>query len=329
MIVSMLALGFGLAAVCNLTMIGAGLAVAKGQPTPVRPLGALYAFIVAGATLTISGGGVAGPRFTPLIEGTEFLLTLVAGPVFYLLIAALAGRPARMIAVCAPALVLGVAFSIAAAVAGGAPDIRPAVLTQMGYSAAAGVMIFSRPAKSGGPRLAQILVIVIIAMHLVQAARMTAPHVQALAPAVPIVISLIAFGAVFAAIAALAMRVKAERRAPADARSIGDLQALMTADGAYLNPDYRLADLAAAAQCSAGEISRTINERTGAGFVHILNNERLRHATELLTSPQEARTSIEAIALMSGFRSRSAFYRAFTETHGVTPAAYRKAQMLS
>jgi len=216
-----------------------------------------------------------------------------------------------------------------AAIESSTPDIRLAVLAQMGYSAAAVVLIFTGPAKSGGLRLAQMLVTAMIVMHFVQAARMAAPQVQALEPAVPITIALMAFGSVFAAITVLAMRAKAERRQSVSAATVDDFRALMTSGGAHLDPDYRLADLAAAAQLSPGEISRAINEQTGSGFVNILNRERLRHASGLLTSPQEARTSIEAIALMSGFRSRSAFYRAFAETYGMTPAAYRKAQMLS
>jgi AraC-like DNA-binding protein len=329
MSVSLLSLVFGVAAAGNFTMIGAGLALARGRASPVGSLGAAFAFIVAAAAVTIGAGGVADIRIMPILEWIEFLLTLSAGPVFYRLISALWGRSASAIPASVPALAAGSAVALLFTASGDAPDIRLALLMQMGYSAAAVGVIVSPAAKPASLRLARALVGAMALVHLVQAARMAAPHIHALAPAVPIMMCLLALCIVFAAMAALATRAGAGKERGALPTTAAELRELMTADGAFLNPDYRLADLAAAARLSPAEISRTVNEQTGSGFVSILNRERLRHASTLLLSPQEARTSIEAIALLSGFRSRSAFYRAFVDVYGLSPAAYRKAQTLS
>jgi AraC-like DNA-binding protein len=325
---SLLALTFGVAAAGNFSMIGAGLALAKGRAAPVRLLGAIFAFIVAGAALTIAWGGVAAPRLAAFLEGMEFLLTLAAGPAFYLLIATLLGRTVRAISASMPALAFGCVFALFAIAEGDAPDIRFAALTQIAYSVAVVVMIFSPGSKYAGLRLARTLVAAMVLVHLVQAARIAAPELHALAPAVPIVMCLFALCVVFEAVAVLAARIRAKEQETPPV-SMEGLRALMTADQAFLRLDYRLADLAAAADLTSAQISRTINDETASGFVSFLNGERLRHATDLLRSPQEARTSVEAIALLSGFRSRSAFYRAFVKEYGLSPAAYRKSQTLS
>jgi AraC-like DNA-binding protein len=51
---------------------------------------------------------------------------------------------------------------------------------------------------------------------------------------------------------------------------------------------------------------------------------RVAKAADELTDPAEQRTSIDAIALGCGFRSRSAFYEAFRRERGVNPGEFRK-----
>ena len=50
----------------------------------------------------------------------------------------------------------------------------------------------------------------------------------------------------------------------------------------------------------------------------------VEEAKRLLRAPSEARSSIEAIAKLSGFRSRSSFYTAFQAQVGMTPKLYSR-----
>jgi transcriptional regulator GlxA family with amidase domain len=82
--------------------------------------------------------------------------------------------------------------------------------------------------------------------------------------------------------------------------------------------------LAAEIGVSGRKLSAYLVATRGRGFREWLKTERIALATRMLTDPEECRTSIEAIGLMSGFASRSAFYVAFRDIHGVTPAQYRE-----
>jgi AraC-like DNA-binding protein len=324
----LMALALCLAAALNLSLIGAGLAFARNGGARALPLGSAFAFIVSGVVFIISvdNFGVVAPG--PILQSLEFMLTLAAGPVFVLLVAHLNMRTLRPLAVIAPAFLAAAATMVVTIFTGDAPDIRFAVPLQIAYSAAAAFVIFDPEAlrrKDVNAHAARLLFVAMAAVHLAQIARMAAPSLKVIEPAVPVIISVLAFGMIFMTSRRLANRLARRRAGPRTcATNVEDLRGLIRKDGAFLDPDYRLAQLSSAAGVPACELSRLINEETGAGFVSFLNDERLKHACDLLRAPEERRTSVEAIALLSGFRSRSAFYRAFTGAYGVTPAVYRK-----
>nr|HRK63217.1 helix-turn-helix domain-containing protein [Terricaulis sp.] len=58
-------------------------------------------------------------------------------------------------------------------------------------------------------------------------------------------------------------------------------------------------------------------------FPEYLQHARVEETKRLLRDPAETRTSVEAIGLLAGFGSRSAFYKAFGDRVGMSPAAYR------
>jgi len=71
-------------------------------------------------------------------------------------------------------------------------------------------------------------------------------------------------------------------------------------------------------------LSRLLGNSDDGNFYNFINRYRVREAKELLRSAAESRTSVEAIGLMAGFRSRSTFYEAFRKDTGKTPAQFRK-----
>ncbi len=72
------------------------------------------------------------------------------------------------------------------------------------------------------------------------------------------------------------------------------------------------------------ELSGLINDQMGCSFQGFINGFRTDKAKALLIAKEEEQTSIEAIGLLCGFRSRSTFYDAFRRNTGKTPGEYRK-----
>ena len=75
--------------------------------------------------------------------------------------------------------------------------------------------------------------------------------------------------------------------------------------------------------CQCHLISAAVNNHYQCRVDQLVNTLRMQHARMLLSDPKETKTSIEAIALLSGYHSRSAFYEAFKKAQGTTPASYR------
>jgi AraC-like DNA-binding protein len=67
----------------------------------------------------------------------------------------------------------------------------------------------------------------------------------------------------------------------------------------------------------------TISRNTGMGFTAYVNSVRLLHARQLLSHPDKHDT-IDAIAIDSGFRSRTTFFRIFRNQYGLSPDEFRK-----
>ena len=72
---------------------------------------------------------------------------------------------------------------------------------------------------------------------------------------------------------------------------------------------------------SRRQLDRIIMRRYGMSLRQVLNEKRLKYAIKQLNDT--ARTT-EEIAQNSGYNSKSAFYRAFFDAYGMTPAEYRK-----
>ena len=115
-----------------------------------------------------------------------------------------------------------------------------------------------------------------------------------------------------------------------DNRDAADaVAAYMNAERPYLDPNLSVGRLAEAVGLTPRELSRVISSSSSSSFYTFVNRFRVDEARRLLADPEEARTSVEAIGLMAGFRSRSTFYEAFKREVGVTPAQFRREQAMS
>lgn len=70
-------------------------------------------------------------------------------------------------------------------------------------------------------------------------------------------------------------------------------------------------------------LSQAINSQLDMSFSEYVNEYRIREAERMLVSDDYANLSVEGIATEVGFRSRSAFYRAFKQKTGMTPSQFR------
>ena len=106
----------------------------------------------------------------------------------------------------------------------------------------------------------------------------------------------------------------------------GRLDRLLRDEAAYLDPDLRIADVAARLGEPEHRVSRCISAATGfPNFNRLINHHRVEAAKGWLAAADDTR-SILQIALDCGFASLGPFNRAFREETGMTPRAYRAAQ---
>jgi AraC-like DNA-binding protein len=105
---------------------------------------------------------------------------------------------------------------------------------------------------------------------------------------------------------------------------LGQLQAALEADNFYRRPDLGFAQLTAAAGVSAHHASQALSEVGQTTFGELLARRRVAEAKRLLSLPENATVAVEPLGMEAGFRSRSAFYAAFSAETGLTPAQYRR-----
>ena len=206
------------------------------------------------------------------------------------------------------------------------------VLIEMMFAIAAiRVLFVARKRLAIWPRHLVVLLGGVWLIHIAQVLRLAFPNVLWVFNAVPLV------GAAF--FLSLTWLVLTDQRAlqhfsqvigeaaghSADSE-FNELEEYVELERPHLDPALTLEQLARAIGTSPRRLSQTINETAG-GFYEYVNSHRVADARTLLADPAEKRTSVEAIGLMVGFRSRSTFYEAFRKATGVTPAAFRKTRL--
>ena len=191
----------------------------------------------------------------------------------------------------------------------------------------AATLIYWRAFRRGlnGPRHLAWLIGGIWILHLVQFLRMSFPDSAWMYDAVPLVAASLFLG--------LTVLISADSRSlramviepvePTAGPGLAQIYERLQTERGYLDPEFNLRRLAASMGVSARRLSSLLNEH-GLSFYELLHEFRVRSAKALLLDPAEKRTSIEAIGLMVGYRSRSTFYEAFRKATDKTPAAYRQ-----
>jgi AraC-like DNA-binding protein len=97
----------------------------------------------------------------------------------------------------------------------------------------------------------------------------------------------------------------------------------------YVKTAFSLHDISQALNIPHNRVTTCFNKQLKVAFPAYRNKLRIEHATHLLRAGTHLTTSIEGIAEMSGFKSKSIFYKTFKEEHGTTPIDWIKENLKS
>jgi AraC-like DNA-binding protein len=86
----------------------------------------------------------------------------------------------------------------------------------------------------------------------------------------------------------------------------------------YLNPSPSLPDLAKKINTSPNYVSQVINEKLNLTFLEMINKYRIEDAKEMILNP-DLNETVEGIAYLVGFNSKSTFHSAFKKFTGKNP----------
>jgi len=115
-----------------------------------------------------------------------------------------------------------------------------------------------------------------------------------------------------------------------DRREIGRITRAMEQERLYTTTGLTIGQLADHLGMQEYRLRRIINQTLHyRNFNQYLNSYRIAEAARRLRDPAEARLSIYNIALDVGYASLSSFNKAFKETFGMTPSAYRSADKVA
>ncbi len=106
-----------------------------------------------------------------------------------------------------------------------------------------------------------------------------------------------------------------------------NLLELMKNPELFSDPDLTISDVASQLNTNYKYISQVINEKLSRNFYNFVNEYRVNAALEMMRKPEYQKLSLEGIAGMVGFRSRSAFNNAFKKVTGFPPSHFLKEQI--
>lgn len=92
----------------------------------------------------------------------------------------------------------------------------------------------------------------------------------------------------------------------------------------YHKLNLNIEDIAEALNTNTRYVSQVINETFEMNFFNFVNKFRIDEAKEILQSKDSERYTIEGVAKMVGFNSKSSFNGAFKKSTGYTPSEYKK-----
>jgi AraC-like DNA-binding protein len=115
--------------------------------------------------------------------------------------------------------------------------------------------------------------------------------------------------------------------APQYSEKSADLVRIITyleSEKPYVQVNFSLHDLAQVLNIPHIRVTACFKKELNTSFPTYRNKLRVAHAISLLREGAHLTTSIEGIAQRSGFKSKSIFFAAFKEEHGVTPKDWIK-----
>jgi AraC-like DNA-binding protein len=104
---------------------------------------------------------------------------------------------------------------------------------------------------------------------------------------------------------------------------LGKLDELLKKEKFYLDDSISLSGVAAELHTTTHHLSQVINESKGITFQKLISQYRIGEAKLLLKDEKYENTTIENIAAMVGYNSKSAFNTTFKKITGLTPTDYR------
>lgn len=110
---------------------------------------------------------------------------------------------------------------------------------------------------------------------------------------------------------------------------ITQLHKLMEEEELYKNHLLSRLDLANRLETSESYLSQIINQELNKTIIQFVNEYRVETAKKLLQDSTFNKYSIEAIGMEAGFKSKSAFYNAFSTAFTMSPGAFKKLQKTS
>lgn len=106
---------------------------------------------------------------------------------------------------------------------------------------------------------------------------------------------------------------------------VARLRDYMDVEAPWREMGLTIGQLAERLEAPQYRLRQAINAGMGyRNFSDFLNSYRIREATGRLRDPQQTQLPVLTIAMDAGFRSLSSFNKAFKDTHGVTPTAWRR-----
>lgn len=99
------------------------------------------------------------------------------------------------------------------------------------------------------------------------------------------------------------------------------VEALMVNEMLFCEQELSREALATAIGTNRTYLARSIKSATGKTFSEYITNLRTAYAAKLLTTTDEP---LDLIGTLVGFRSKSAYYRAFAAAYNCSPSEYRK-----
>jgi len=105
---------------------------------------------------------------------------------------------------------------------------------------------------------------------------------------------------------------------------LDNLLQIMETKKPYLNNDLTLQDLAELVSISTHNLSEIINTQLERNFYDFINGYRVKEVQRRLGNKDSDIYSLLAIALESGFNSKSSFNTTFKKHTGTTPSQYRE-----